>query len=148
MRSTPRTKTTKLRPILLSEKQRNEKASAIEQTKLRLLKLRMRPPCRSSYDFRRVLVRLPRMSKEDPQQAMRLLLGLHERFWHAGAGDLQSMPSRAGVTAETLKLVLEVIASGCQLRNMSPIQPIEEQAAASPKSQSQSGSTHVVQRRS
>ena len=69
------------------------------------------PPRRSNFDFRRVLVRLPRLSKEDPQQAKRLLLGLHERFWHAGAGDMQSMLTRAGLPADTIRLVPEVIAS-------------------------------------
>ena len=69
------------------------------------------PPRRSNFDFRRVLVRLPRLCKDDPQQAKRLLLGLHERFWHAGAGDMQSMLSRAGLPADAIRLVPEVVAS-------------------------------------
>ena len=36
------------------------------------------PPKRANFDFRRVLVRLPRLAREDTQQAKRLLLGLHK----------------------------------------------------------------------
>ena len=35
------------------------------------------------YDFRRVLHRLPKLASTDATQAKRLLLGLHERFWHS-----------------------------------------------------------------
>ncbi|OLQ14518.1 hypothetical protein AK812_SmicGene1358 [Symbiodinium microadriaticum] len=69
------------------------------------------PPKRANFDFRRVLVRLPRLARDDPQQAKRLLLGLHERFWHANSSDLQTMLSRAGMPAEVVKLVPETIAA-------------------------------------
>ena len=49
------------------------------------------------YDFRRVLHRLPRLAKHDHLQAERLLLGLHERFWHAGVGDMTNLLIRAGM---------------------------------------------------
>ena len=69
------------------------------------------PPRRSNFDFRRVLVRLPRLVKSDVDQAKRLLLGLHERFWHSTASDLQSLLSRAGMPSDVVKLVPEVVAS-------------------------------------
>ncbi|CAE7272753.1 RE1 [Symbiodinium natans] len=69
------------------------------------------PPRRTNFDFRRVLVRLPRLARSDPDQAKRLILGLHERFWHANASDLQSLLSRAGMPSEVLKMVPETIAS-------------------------------------
>ena len=69
------------------------------------------PPKRANFDFRRVLVRLPRLAREDTQQAKRLLLGLHERFWRANCSDLQAMLSRAGMPAEVLKLIPETVAS-------------------------------------
>ena len=69
------------------------------------------PPRRSNFDFRRVLVRLPRLVKQDVDQAKRLILGLHERFWHSASGDLQSLLHRAGMPAEVVKLVPEVVSS-------------------------------------
>ena len=72
------------------------------------------PPRRSNFDFRRVLVRLPRLVKNDIEQAKRLLLGLHERFWHANAGDLQSLLIRSGMPSDVVKLVPEVVA-GCAI---------------------------------
>ena len=58
------------------------------------------PPRRSNFDFRRVLVRLPRLARNDVEQAKRLLLGLRERFWHANAGDLQSLLSKSGMPSD------------------------------------------------
>ena len=72
------------------------------------------PPRRSNFDFRRVLIRLPRLVRTDKDQAKRLILGLHERFWHANAGDLQSLLSRAGMSAEVINLIPETI-SGCAI---------------------------------
>ncbi|CAE7765903.1 RE2 [Symbiodinium sp. KB8] len=72
------------------------------------------PPRRTNFDFRRVLVRLPRLARTDAEQAKRLILGLHERFWHSGTSDLQSLLSRAGMPAEVMKLVPEVV-SGCAI---------------------------------
>ena len=65
------------------------------------------PPRRTNFDFRRVLVRLPRLAKDDPEQAMRLLLGLHERFWHANASDMESLLSRSGMPSDVIKLIPE-----------------------------------------
>ncbi|CAE7229802.1 RE1, partial [Symbiodinium sp. CCMP2456] len=79
------------------------------------------PPRRSNFDFRRVLVRLPRLARDDPQQAKRLLLGLHERFWHSGAGDLQTMLTRAGMPADVTKLVPETIAACAVCRRFSKL---------------------------
>ena len=72
------------------------------------------PPRRSNFDFRRVLVRLPRLARNDVDQAKRLILGLHERFWHSSASDLQSLLSKSGMPSDVLKLVPEVIA-GCAI---------------------------------
>ena len=72
------------------------------------------PPRRTNFDFRRVLVRLPRLARTDEEQAKRLILGLHERFWHANASDLKSLLSRAGMPSEVLKLVAETV-SGCAI---------------------------------
>ena len=47
-------------------------------------------------------------------QAKRLLLGLHERFWHSSASDLQSLLSKSGMPSGVLKLVPEVVA-GCAI---------------------------------
>ena len=72
------------------------------------------PPRRTNFDFRRVLVRLPRLARTDADQAKRLVLGLHERFWHAGTSDLQSLLSRAGMPAEIIQMVPEVV-NGCTI---------------------------------
>ena len=74
----------------------------------------LRAPLRPLYDFRRVLQRLPRMSIQDTQQARRLLLGLHQRFWHANAGDLHNLLMRAGMPKSVLTLIPEVVAH-CQV---------------------------------
>ena len=44
----------------------------------------------------------------------RLLLELHERFWRANAGDLQSLLTKSGMTSDVVKLVPEVVA-GCSI---------------------------------
>ena len=87
-----------------------------------------------NHRVRRVLVRLPRLSREDPQQAKRLLLGLHERFWHSGAGDLQSMLTRAGMPAEVLKLVPETIAACAVCRRFSKLKSRPKVRANHPSS--------------
>ena len=92
------------------------------------------PPRRSNFDFRRVMVRLPRLARDDPQQAKRLLLGLHERFWHSGAGDLQSMLTRAGMPAEVTKLVPETIAACAVCRKFSKLKSRPKVRANHPSS--------------
>ena len=72
------------------------------------------PPRRTNFDFRRVLVRLPQLARSDEEQAKRLILGLHDRFWHANASDLKSLLSRAGMPSEVLKLVAETV-TGCAI---------------------------------
>ena len=72
------------------------------------------PTRRAKFDFRRVLVRLPRLARNDVEPAKRLLLGLHERFWRANAGDLQSLLTKSGMTSDVVKLVPEVVA-GCSI---------------------------------
>ena len=72
------------------------------------------PPRRANFDFRRVLVRLPRLARNDVEQAKRLLLGLRERFWRANAGDLQSLLTKSGMPSDVVKLVPEVVA-GCSI---------------------------------
>ena len=56
----------------------------------------IRAPMKPLYDFRRVLHRLPCLAERDRLQAERLLLGLHERFWRAGVGDMTNLLIRAG----------------------------------------------------
>ena len=69
----------------------------------------IQPPMKANFDFRRVLVRLPKLAKDDVAQARRLLLGLHELArrcwgppehphadWHAGRGNQAG--SRSGST--------------------------------------------------
>ena len=65
---------------------------------------------KANFDFRRVLVRLPKLADKDPMQAKRLLVGLHEWFWHAGSGDMHNLLSRSGMPASVLKLIPEIVA--------------------------------------
>ena len=71
------------------------------------------PPRRANFDFRRVLVRLPRLASTDEEQAKRLI------FWHASASDLKSLLSRAGMPSEVLKLVTETISACAMCRRYS-----------------------------
>ncbi|CAE8712610.1 unnamed protein product [Polarella glacialis] len=60
-----------------------------------------------SFDLKRVTNRLFRT--QDKALQLRLLLGLHERFWHAPQKDLHNLLWRAGAPAEILALIPEVI---------------------------------------
>ncbi|CAE8728215.1 unnamed protein product, partial [Polarella glacialis] len=60
-----------------------------------------------SFDLSRVTNRLFRT--KDKTLQLRLLLGLHERFWHAPQKDFHNLLWRAGAPAEILALIPEVI---------------------------------------
>ena len=40
------------------------------------------------YDFRRIFKKLPKLAETDEVAAKRLILGLHERMWHASYSEL------------------------------------------------------------
>ncbi|CAE7220811.1 unnamed protein product, partial [Symbiodinium sp. CCMP2456] len=64
------------------------------------------------FDFKRVFKRLQSgLIETDPATARRLLLGLHERFYHAPIGDFKSMLLRAGLTSDVLPLAEEAVMS-------------------------------------
>ncbi len=63
------------------------------------------------YDFRRVFKRLPIMAQTDEEKAKRLILGLHERLWHAPYLDLKNILIRCGMPNEVWKLTSDVVAS-------------------------------------
>ena len=64
------------------------------------------------FDFKRVFKRLQSgMIESDPATAKRLLLGLHERFYHAPIGDFKNMLLRAGMTSDILPLAEEAVMS-------------------------------------
>ena len=69
---------------------------------------------RPLYDFRRVLQRLPRLVTADKDQARRLILGLHQRFWRANISDMHNLLTRSGMPKDVLDLIPEVIAH-CQV---------------------------------
>ena len=56
------------------------------------------------YSIKRVLQRLPQLAREDPVTAQRLLLGLHEKLWHATASDFANLLLRAGMPSEVIEL--------------------------------------------
>ena len=64
------------------------------------------------YNFRKVFQRLLEIADTDPTTAKRLILGLHERFYHAPLGDLRNMLARCGMPASVLNLVAEAV-KGC-----------------------------------
>ena len=66
------------------------------------------------YSVKRVLQKLPDEAIKNPHNAKRLLLGLHEKMWHATASDFSSLLLRAGMPTHVLDLVGEVVAS-CQI---------------------------------
>ena len=43
------------------------------------------------FDFRRLFTRLPKLVGKDDITAKRLILGLHERLWHAGRQDIKAI---------------------------------------------------------
>jgi len=43
------------------------------------------------FDFRRLFTRLPKLVGKDDITAKRLILGLHERLWHAGSQDIKAI---------------------------------------------------------
>ncbi|CAJ1351761.1 unnamed protein product, partial [Effrenium voratum] len=76
----------------------------------------IRAPMKPLYDFRRVLHRLPRLAEHDHLQAERLLLGLHERFWHAGVGDMTNLLIRAGMPKSVIGMISKSVAQ-CKVCN-------------------------------
>ena len=64
------------------------------------------------FDFRKVYKRLQSdIVTKDPQMAKRLLLGLHERFYHCPIGDFKNMLLRAGLSSDILPLAEEAVMS-------------------------------------
>ena len=64
------------------------------------------------FDFKKVFKRLQSgLIEKDPNAARRLLLGLHERFYHAPIGDFKNMLLRAGLTSDILPLAEEAVMS-------------------------------------
>eukprot|EP00435_Cladocopium_sp_Y103_P008328 s555_g2.t1 len=66
------------------------------------------------YDFRKVFQRLPQLAVEKPAMAERLLLCLHEKFWHAPPGDFKNLLARAGMPLAVLELVGSAVMK-CQI---------------------------------
>ena len=64
------------------------------------------------FDFKRVFKRMQSgLIESDPATAKRLLLGLHERFYHAPIGDFKNMLLRAGMTSDIPPLAEEAVMS-------------------------------------
>ena len=64
------------------------------------------------FDFRKVYKRLQSdILQKDPMTAKRLLLGLHERFYHCPITDFKNMLIRAGLSSEVLPLAEEAVMS-------------------------------------
>ncbi|OLP96718.1 Acyl-CoA-binding domain-containing protein 6 [Symbiodinium microadriaticum] len=64
------------------------------------------------FDFKKVFKRLQSgLIESDPVTAKRLLLGLHERFYHAPIGDFKNMLLRAGMSSDILPLAEEAVMS-------------------------------------
>ena len=68
-------------------------------------------PIKPLYSFRKVFQRLVKVAESDPLTAKRLILGLHERFYHAPLGDLRNLLARCGMPPEVLNLVPEAVKS-------------------------------------
>ena len=49
------------------------------------------------YDFRRIFKKLPKLAATDEKMAKRLILGLHERLWHAPYLDVKNVLVRCGM---------------------------------------------------
>eukprot|EP00439_Symbiodinium_sp_Y106_P045212 s1731_g5.t1 len=63
------------------------------------------------YSFKKVFKRLVQIAETDPLTAKRLILGLHERFYHAPMGDLRNLLARCGMPGPVLNLVPDAIKS-------------------------------------
>ena len=68
-------------------------------------------PIKPLYSFRKVFQRLVKIAESDPLTAKRLILGLHERFYHAPLGDLRNLLARCGMPPEVLNLVADAVKS-------------------------------------
>lgn len=66
------------------------------------------------YDFRKVFQRLPQLAEEKPDTAIRLLLGLHEKYWHSPPGDLRNILARVGMPVEVQNFVSDAVMK-CQI---------------------------------
>ena len=84
--------------------------------KLRMVQLNIPGPCdrRPIFDFRRVFARLPRLAGTDDVTAKRLILGLHERLWHAGTQDVKAILIRCGMPHAVWRLTGDA-ASSCRI---------------------------------
>ena len=64
------------------------------------------------FDFKKVYKRLQTdLVERDPHTAKRLLLGLHERFYHCPISDFKNMLLRAGLSSDILPLAEEAVMS-------------------------------------
>ena len=64
------------------------------------------------FDFKKVYKRLQTdLVERDPMTAKRLLLGLHERFYHCPISDFKNMLLRAGLSSAVLPLAEEAVMS-------------------------------------
>ena len=64
------------------------------------------------FDFKKVYKRLQSgIIESDPHTAKRLLLGLHERFYHCPITDFKNMLLRAGLPSDILPLAEEAVMS-------------------------------------
>ena len=66
------------------------------------------------FDFRRVFTRLPTLAGKDDVTAKRLILGLHERLWHAPYQDIKNILVRCGMPYDVWKLASDAI-STCRI---------------------------------
>jgi hypothetical protein len=66
------------------------------------------------YSVKRVLQRLPQEIEKDTVMARRLLLGLHEKMWHANAVDFANLLLRAGMPPKVVEMAHAAVAS-CQI---------------------------------
>eukprot|EP00435_Cladocopium_sp_Y103_P061866 s1483_g23.t1 len=63
------------------------------------------------YDFRRVFKKLPKLAEPDEVSAKRLILGLHERMWHASYSDVQNILIRCGMPHAVWRPAADAIAT-------------------------------------
>ena len=63
------------------------------------------------YDFRRIFKKLPKLAATDEKMAKRLILGLHERLWHAPFLDVKNVLVRCGMPYEVWKLAADAIST-------------------------------------
>ena len=66
---------------------------------------------RPIFDFRRVFARLPRLAGTDDITAKRLILGLHERLWHAGTQEVKNILIRCGMPHAVWRLTGDAVSS-------------------------------------